>query len=53
MMNNAAGTGGWGMALFVAYGLVLWCLAVAGIFVLAAQVGRARGRGRPTRRPWI
>jgi hypothetical protein len=52
MMHDAAGTGGW-MALIAVYGLILLGLAVAGIAVLAAQVGRARGHGRPTRRPWI
>lgn len=53
MMHAAAGTDGWSMALIAVYGLTLWGLAVAGIVVLAAQVGRARGRGRPPRRPWI
>jgi hypothetical protein len=53
MVHEAAGTDGWGVALFAVYGLTLWVLAVAGILVLAAQVGRARGRGRPTRRPWV
>jgi hypothetical protein len=52
MMHDAAGTDAWGM-----YGLGLWALAVAGVVVLMAQVGRARGRGRdrgrPTHRPWI
>jgi hypothetical protein len=57
MMHDAAGPGGWSMALIAVYGLALWGLAVAGIVVLVAQVGRARGRGRshgrPTHRPWI
>jgi hypothetical protein len=57
MMHEAAGPDGWSMALIAVYGLALWALAVAGIVVLTAQVGRARGRGRhelrPTQRPWI
>jgi len=57
MMHDAAGTDAWGMALVGMYGLGLWALAVAGVVVLMAQVGRARGRGRdrgrPTHRPWI
>jgi hypothetical protein len=53
MIQHAGGAYGWDAALLVVYALVLWCLAVAGIVVLAAQVGRSRGRGRPTRRPWI
>jgi hypothetical protein len=53
MMHDAAGVDGWGMALIAVYGLTLWALAVVGIVVLAAQVGRARGRGRPSRRPWV
>jgi hypothetical protein len=57
MMHDAAGTDAWSMALIGMYGLGLWALAVAGVVVLMAQVGRARGRGRdrgrPTHRPWI
>lgn len=57
MMHDATGPGGWDMALIGLYGLVLWLLTVAGIVVLSAQVGRARGRNRPVRhaarRPWI
>ena len=57
MTHDAAGTDGWSMALIGMYGLALWALAVAGVVVLVAQVGRARGRGRgpdrPAGRPWI
>jgi hypothetical protein len=41
------------MGLMAVYGLILWGLAILGIVVLVAQLGRARGRGRPPQRPWI
>jgi len=53
MMHDTAATGAWSMAFMAVYGLALWALAVAAILVLMAQVGRARGQGRPPRRPWI
>jgi hypothetical protein len=52
-MHESAQTDAWSMALIAVYGLALWALAVTGIVVLVAQLGRTRGRGSPPRRPWV